>query len=94
MRMLDDVIDVSRSPPQAEQAREPSAIARNQSALERLRTQRELVIVPQTTCLFEDSKEPQAERLASDWFVHHLAPLGRAQGLPSRLLALAVRALR
>jgi dienelactone hydrolase len=71
----------------------PSAVSSNRSALEQLRTERELVIIPPATYLFEELKEPQAEQIASDWFLHHLAPLGRSRGLPSLLLALAARTL-
>jgi dienelactone hydrolase len=49
-------------------------LALNQGALARMRCERELVIVPGATHLFEEPGAlEEVSRLARDWFLHHLA---------------------
>ena len=54
-------------------------IGMNQEALERLRAEKELKIVPGATHLFEERGAlEEVARLAADWFAHHLNRSARA----------------
>jgi putative phosphoribosyl transferase len=54
-------------------------IGMNKEALERLRVEKELKIVPGATHLFEEPGAlEEVARLAADWFAHHLSRSARA----------------
>jgi putative phosphoribosyl transferase len=55
-------------------------IEMNREALAHLRCEKRLEIVPRATHLFEEPGTlEEVARLASDWFLRHLAPVGAAQ---------------
>jgi dienelactone hydrolase len=63
---------------------DPVVIDLNEQALAQLAAEKELVIVPGATHLFEEpGKLAEVARLARDWFGRHLAPPGRTSA-PSR----------
>lgn len=59
-------------------------IGMNQNALEQLRCEKKLVIVPGATHLFEESGTlEEVARLAADWFATHLAGVGARSACPA-----------
>jgi putative phosphoribosyl transferase len=57
----------------------------NEEALRRLRCPKQLVIVPGATHLFEEPGTlEEVARLAKEWFLQYLAPVGRSSGLGSQ----------
>jgi pimeloyl-ACP methyl ester carboxylesterase len=54
-------------------SKDPEVLALNQAALAQMHCERELVIVPGATHLFEEPGAlDEVARLARDWFLHHL----------------------